>query len=453
MSLKTLKQLEILCIGDIHVKTKNFTDVDILLKELEDHLQKNHYDAIFSMGDTLDTHKRLDSDCLNKATQYFLMLEKYAQVFLIVGNHDLINNSQYLTDKHWLNGFKHTKHRFTVVDTVVDVNINGFRIVAVPYVPDGMFHKALCEKLGDDYWCSNKKVKDESNPIDLILAHQMFNDVSLGGIDKFVNAEYWDKDIQIVSGHIHNRQVLKKIYYTGSSLQHSFGETEDKTVAHVILSRELRNEENKSENDKKNENKSDKSNTKNTENTKNTLKIEIKEIAFNLPIRKMVYTDISEIEETLNELDVDNPLLKFKVSIKGDPNEYKSFIKTKSYREYEKKGIKFDFKGEFKDEILKQMKKLNIDEKEMTKHMDFFSLFDHNISTTKDTDLSNFHNKMKKKLPTRSIVNEGSSKKSVDKEIVDKESVDKESKKKESKKNRNKDEKLKNNKNEDVLEI
>ena len=99
------------------------------------------------------------------------------------------------------------------------------------------------------------------------------------------------------------------------------------------------------------------------------------------------------------------------------------------------------------------MKKLNIDEKEMTKHMDFFSLFDHNISTTKDTDLSNFHNKMKKKLPTRSIVNEGSSKKSVDKEIVDKESVDKESKKKESKKNRNKDEKLNNNKNEDVLEI
>ena len=158
-TLKTLKQLEILCIGDIHIKTKNFTDVDILLKELEDHLQKNHYDAIFSMGDTLDTHKRLDSDCLNKATQYFLMLEKYAQVFLIVGNHDLINNSQYLTDKHWLNGFKHTKHRFTVVDTVVDVNINGFRIVSVPYVPDGMFHKALCEKLGDDYW------NDPKNPI------------------------------------------------------------------------------------------------------------------------------------------------------------------------------------------------------------------------------------------------------------------------------------------------
>ena len=203
---------------------------------------------------------------------------------------------------------------------------------------------------------------------------------------------------------------------------------------------ELRNEDKKSE--LKNENKSELIN--NTKSPENSLKIEIKEISFNLPIRKMVYSDISEIEETLNELDVDNPLLKFKVSIKGDPNEYKSFIKTKLYREYEKKGIKFDFKGEFKDEILKQMKKLNIDEKEMTKHMDFFSLFDHNISTTKDIDLSNFHNKMKKKLPTRSIINEGSNKESIDKES---------NKKKVDKKKVSKSKKENEDDNEDVLEI
>lgn len=354
--------LNILCIGDIHIKTKNFPDINIFLKELEDHLKKKRYDLIISMGDTLDTHKRLDSDCLNKATEYFLMLEKYSPVFLIVGNHDYINNSQYLTDKHWLNGFKHTKYRFTVVDTVVDVNINGFRIVLVPYVPDGMFHKALCEKLGDDYYESVDKP-------DIIFGHQMFNDVSLGGIDKFVNAEYWDKKIQVVSGHIHNRQILKDVYYTGSALQHSFGETEDKTVAHVILSK----------------------------NEKNEKKIEIKEIAFDLPVRKIVYSDISEIEEKLTELDIENPLLKFKLSIRGDANEYKSFIKTKLYRDYEKKGVKFDFKGEFKDVFYKQMEKLNI--KEPEKHMDFFQLFDHNID--KDIDLLNFHNKMKKKLPSR----------------------------------------------------
>ena len=43
------------------------------------------YDLIVSMGDTLDTHRRLDSDCLNKATEYFLLLEKYAPVLLIIG--------------------------------------------------------------------------------------------------------------------------------------------------------------------------------------------------------------------------------------------------------------------------------------------------------------------------------------------------------------------------------
>lgn len=390
-----MSQLRILCIGDIHIKTKNFLDINILLKEIENHLieMKGKYDLIVSMGDTLDTHKRLDSDCLNKATEYFLMLEKYAPVLLITGNHDLINNSQYLTDKHWLNGFKHTKYRFTVVDTVIDINIKGFRIVALPYVPDGMFDKALKEKLGDDY-ATNK------NKPDLILGHQMFNGVSMGGIDKFLNAEYWTNDIQVITGHIHNRQIIpieksqKTVYYTGSSLQHAFGESEDKSIASVLLAKETNKETN----------------------------TEIKEIFLDLPIRKIVYSDVSEIENNLTKLDLPKilkGLLKIKISVKGDPNEYKAFIKTKLYRDYEKKGIKFDFKGEFKDELYKQLAKYeknkNNEKKDGSEHkndcckgsfqknIDFFHLFDRNIKDTEDQELLNFHDKMKKKLPIRQI--------------------------------------------------
>jgi len=384
-------KLRILCIGDIHIKTKNFSDVNILLTEIEKHLIEmklngTPYDLIVSMGDTLDTHRRLDSDCLNKATEYFLLLEKHAPVLLIIGNHDLINNSQVLTDKHWLNPFKHTKYRFTVVDTVVDLNINGFRIVALPYVPDGMFNKVLEEKLGKDYWKTTKE-------IDLILGHQMFNGVSMGGIDKFLNAETWNYDIQVITGHIHDRQIIpiekskKTVYYTGSSLQHAFGESEDKSVASVLLT--------------KSDNKSEKE------------EIEIKEIYFNLPIRKIIYSQVQNIEKDLKSIDfskVDEGFLKVKLSIKGDPDEYKSFVKTKLYRDYEKKGIKFDFKGEFKDELYKQLakyeksKKKKGDKEEKTeinngKNINFFNLFDHNIIETKDQELLNFHQKIIKKLP------------------------------------------------------
>ena len=247
----------------------------------------------------------------------------------------MINNSQILTDKHWLNPFKHTKYRFTVVDTVIDLNINGFRIVALPYVPDGMFNKVLKEKLGKDYWKTTKE-------IDLILGHQMFNGVSMGGIDKFLNAETWNYDIQVITGHIHDRQIIpiekskKTVYYTGSSFQHAFGESEDKSVASVLLTKS----DNKSKKKKHN--------------------IEIKEIYFNLPIRKIIYSQVQNIEKNLKSIDfskIEEGFLKVKLSIKGDPDEYKSFVKTKLYRDYEKKGIKFDFKGEFKDELYKQLAK------------------------------------------------------------------------------------------------
>ena len=33
-----MAKLRILCIGDIHIKTKNFSDVNILLTEIEKHL-------------------------------------------------------------------------------------------------------------------------------------------------------------------------------------------------------------------------------------------------------------------------------------------------------------------------------------------------------------------------------------------------------------------------------
>lgn len=376
-----------LCIGDIHVKTKNFPDVNILLKEIEIHLsemneKKTPYDAIVVMGDTLDTHRRIDSECLTKATEYFLMLEKYGPVYLIVGNHDLINNSQYLTDKHWLNPFKSTKHRFIVVDTVVDTVLDGFRIVYCPYVPDGMFNKALCEKLGDDYYIKNKP--------SIIFTHIMINKAHMGAIQEYKDAEDWNHDIQVITGYVHDKQIIpipkskKTVYYTGSSLQHAFGEKHDKTIASVILS--------------KNEGKDE---------------IKIEEITLNLPIRKIIYCDISEIKTKLNKLEYDqitSGMLKIKISIRGDPEEYKAFIKTKLYREHEKKGIKFDFKGEFKDELYRQLTKLEQNEKKEKKkfdhmefkemkHVDFFNLLDFNIK--QDKDLLTLHERIKKKLPIR----------------------------------------------------
>ena len=47
-----------------------------------------------------------------------------APTYILVGNHDFQNNSQFLTDNHWMTGMKEWKNT-VVVDKVVTKEING----------------------------------------------------------------------------------------------------------------------------------------------------------------------------------------------------------------------------------------------------------------------------------------------------------------------------------------
>lgn len=195
--------MKVLFIGDIHIKHNNIDKVDILQKKVND--LSRPVDYIVLAGDILDTHEKIDSQLMNRAYNLIISLRKRARVYVLVGNHDYINNQQFLTENHWMNGMKQWENVTIVDKPVVE---NGF--VFMPYVPPGRF----VEGLGDCDWRNQF----------CIFAHQEFKGCSMGAIES-IDGDDWDPTWpHVISGHIHSCQRPRSnVYYPGSVINHAFG--------------------------------------------------------------------------------------------------------------------------------------------------------------------------------------------------------------------------------------
>ena len=210
------------------------------------------------------------------------------------------NNQQYLTENHWLNSMKEWDNTI-IVDKVVTEKINDQVFVFVPYVPPGRFEEAL-NILDDEYKTDWKKAN-------CIFAHQEFFGCKMGAITS-VEGDKWSLDYpEVVSGHIHSKQrPQKNIYYSGSAMQHAFGESTKNIIAHFTF-------------------------------TNN--KYDLDEIDLNLPRKKIVYMDIENIEDySVPETDD-----KIKITVSGSYDQFKALKKTKKYKKLVDKGLKVVFKS------------------------------------------------------------------------------------------------------------
>lgn len=212
--------LKILTVGDPHFKKNNIPDCDLLITRLKDLIVKENPNYIIILGDVLDTHETIDECPLNKAYEFITMCKTYAPTYILVGNHDYRNNSQFLSENHWMNGIKEWSN-CVVVDKVVELKVVDKTFFLLPYVPEGRFMDALNTYPTDDWKRANT-----------IFCHQEFLGCKMGA---FISekGDAWPLDFPfIVSGHIHQQQQPQpNIYYTGSSLQNAFGESERNIIA------------------------------------------------------------------------------------------------------------------------------------------------------------------------------------------------------------------------------
>ena len=325
--------VKILTIGDPHFKIDNIPEVDMFLCRLEALAKETKPDYIICLGDLLHTHERLHTTPLNKAYDFVNRMRMIAKTYVIVGNHDYIQNQQFLTENHWMNAMKEWSN-VTIVDKVVCITNKNVNLILCPYVPNGRFEEAL-----------NTSLLDWKVWADCIFAHQEFYGCKMGAIVSVEGDKWADSYPQIISGHIHSKQMPQpNIYYTGSAMQHAFGESE----VNVIPIFEFRKGE----------------------------KYHVDEVDLKLPRKKILYMNMENIDKFVPKQTTDD----IKLTLSGNYEEFKAFKKSEKYKEISKSGAKVVFKVEKK-------KKMACEKSTESTESDFKKILYDLVSNTHDTNI------------------------------------------------------------------
>jgi DNA repair exonuclease SbcCD nuclease subunit len=282
-----------LFIGDPHIKSDNGEAIDILLLELERICSTKRYDAIIIGGDVMHYHERLFTPALNKALTFIDRLRKIAFTYVLVGNHDAINNSIFLTDAHWMNALKSWAN-VKIVDNVVEEE----DILLCPYVPPSRLVEAFETACVD--WREKK----------VIFVHQEIKGCKMGAIVS-TDGDEWESDWPVlISGHIHDHQRIgENVYYPGTPLQHAFGDSDTRVVCDISIN--------------------------DINDNKRTPIITF--VPLNVPTKRIVKASIDSIKNAISNKKESETI---KIKLDATPEEFGAFKKTAEYSNMIEKGIK-----------------------------------------------------------------------------------------------------------------
>lgn len=214
----------VIFVGDVHIKHKNLEDVGrigtVVVDRIRERNRRGSDDGtrvvIVLAGDLLDTHDRVDVQLMNAAYALVRQLRDVARTYILVGNHDMINNRQFNTDAHWMNGMKEWEN-VVIVDRPTRMH-ERTDIALVQYVPPGRFAEALVG--------AGMDVDGDDATIKCIFAHQEFRGCKMGAIISRDGDEWPETNAAalVVSGHIHeNQRPQTNVYYPGAALSHAYG--------------------------------------------------------------------------------------------------------------------------------------------------------------------------------------------------------------------------------------
>ena len=273
----------LLAIGDVHIKLSNLEDIELFLEKIKITITNERPDFIIILGDVLNTFERIHTTCLSYAQRLFTVCSEYTQTYVLVGNHDYISNSQFLTSHHWMTPFS-TWNQLTIVDRVVSFTHEKNHFVLCPYVPDGRLVEALSTF---PEWLSAH----------MIFGHQLLNGAKMGAI-LAEHVEEWKQEYPFLCcGHIHDKQrVQSNLYYTGTPMQDSFAEKRSKSIALFTVHEK---------------------------------EFEIKEIELGVNIKRIEYMSVSDAYTYQIELK-QNEMLR--LTLKGTKEECHVFKKTTEFK-------------------------------------------------------------------------------------------------------------------------
>ena len=214
--------VKILTIGDPHFKQDNVIETDLMETELISIIEREIPDFVVILGDILHKHDKIDMLPFNRACKFIKKIHNIKvlkKIYILIGNHDRLNNDDFLTQAHPFNSFKEWE-KITIVDNVIIDKVKDQTFLFCPYVPVGRFFEALKTK--------------EYNPYEIkaFFAHQEFKGCKINKITES-DADEWPEDYPIlISGHIHDyEKVNNNLIYTGTPFQHSSSDSTDKSIS------------------------------------------------------------------------------------------------------------------------------------------------------------------------------------------------------------------------------
>lgn len=204
--------MNILFIGDPHLRMSNFEQSVKFLKWVESEVEKHRPDIVCNLGDTFHDHAVLRSELLKEFEDHVRgCLCNTKRYWYVLGNHDQYKpkDSKY----HALQVF--SLHRFRVFDTVQNIED---KITVVPYV---------------------QKFEDfPTQTLPIVITHNTFIGADYGfkREDCGIDADKVNADI-IISGHIHKRQEFGNVVYPGTPYAHNANDV-DQTKGLLLFNTE-----------------------------------------------------------------------------------------------------------------------------------------------------------------------------------------------------------------------
>lgn len=221
-----------IAIGDPHISDRHMSmTTEAMNTTYELVSRRKDIPFVVVMGDVFDRHNNLKLEHMKLAFDWLKKLSSITRTYVLVGNHDRVNNKDFLSQVHPYMGWNGIE-KLHIIDRPHIIQYGDrYRICFMPYVPPGRFKEAI------DIYISAKHKRGEMlnvksvKDIDLIFAHQEFHNSPCGPILS-VRGDKWDVSYpMVISGHIHTRMRLQdNIFYTGSLYPITTSENNDKGV-------------------------------------------------------------------------------------------------------------------------------------------------------------------------------------------------------------------------------
>lgn len=202
--------MKILICGDKHLKFNRFNDSIKFLKWFEDIARETNPDWIVSLGDDFDSHAILRSEILSEYRKHIDSLVAISrEVYFLVGNHDCYKPSDI--KYHALQSFKDIYSNLTIVDKRIDIDNFTF----TPYIHD-----------------TNNFPTDTK---EICFTHNMFMGSDSGNMrfKSGIDSTKIDAEI-IISGHIHMKQTVGKVFYPGTPFSHNADDIDQIKGVHLF---------------------------------------------------------------------------------------------------------------------------------------------------------------------------------------------------------------------------